>query len=108
MIASRRPRGRKCSAARMMACSKSGCSNSRMVPALLRLPPPRISQRGKNPEIKPGEGIQGLPQRSEGALGSTNLLADSAQHRADARGLGWRNLEQPLEAPGLTKVLEQS
>src|SRR5262245_13435122 len=103
MIASRRPRGRKCSAARMMACSKSGCSKSLMGLALFRLPSPRVSQRSENPEIKPGEGIQALPQFGEEAFGLIGLLADGTQHGADTRGLGRGNLEQALEAPGLAE-----
>ncbi len=75
-------------AARMMAWSKSGCSKSLMVLALLRLPVPCVSQRGDNPEIKPGEGIQTLPQLGQNAFGLTDLLADGPEHGSDTRGLG--------------------
>src|SRR4051794_6664433 len=107
MIASRRPRERKCSAARMMACSKSGCSRSRMGLALLRLPWPRVSQRGENPEIKTGERVQALPQLGKAVFGLTELLADGPKHGTDARGLGWSDLQQALEASGFTEVFEQ-
>jgi hypothetical protein len=40
-----------------------------MILALLRLPSLRVGQSCENPEIKPGEGIQALPQFSEDAFG---------------------------------------
>ena len=75
--------------------------------ALLRLPLPRVSQRGENPEIKPGEGIQALPQLGEAAFGLTDLLADGPEHGADTRGFGRGDLQQALEAPGFAEVFEQ-
>src|SRR5262245_48000644 len=107
MIASRRPRGRKCSAARRTACSKSGCSKSLMGLALLRLPSPRVSQRGENPEIIPGEGIQTLPQVGAEGFGLAYLLADGDQQGPDTRRFGRGGLQQALEAPGFAEVPEQ-
>src|SRR4051794_26934262 len=107
MIASRRPRGRKWSAARMTACSKSGCSKSLTGRALLRLPLPRVSQRGEDAEIKAGKRVQPLPQRREPALRLAELLADGPEHRPDAWGFRRGDLEQALEAPVRAEVSEQ-
>ena len=75
--------------------------------AFLRLPWPRVSQRGENPEIKPGERIQALPQLGKAVFGLTELLADGPEHGANSRGLSRGDLQQALEAPGFTKVFEQ-
>src|SRR5262245_37846294 len=107
MIASRRPRGRKCSAARMMACSKSGCSNSFTALALLRLPFPRILQRGQIPEFKSGKGIQPFPQCRKPARRLTELLADGPQDRPHTRRFRGRDLEQALEASRVAEVSQE-
>ncbi len=78
-----------------------------MILALLRLPLPGVSQRSENPEIKPGERIQALPQFGEDGFGLTDLLSDGPEHRADPRGFGRGDLRQPLEAPGLAEVSQQ-
>src|SRR5262245_36814415 len=107
MIASRRPRGRKCSAARTTACSKSGCSHSLTAPALLRLPGGGVLQRRQDAEIEPGEGVQPFPQRRKAGRRLAQLLADGAEHGADARRLRLGGLEQALEAAPFAEVPEQ-
>src|SRR5579875_99973 len=107
MIASRRPRGRKYSAARMIACSKSGCSNSLTASALLRLPIPRMLQHGQIPEIKPGQWIQTLPQYRKPAFRLAELLADGTEYGADTRRFRRGDLEQSIESPRFTNVIQQ-
>src|SRR2546425_1179069 len=104
MIDSRKPRGRKCSAARITACSKSGCSNSFTGLALLRLPLPRVFQRGKTAKIKAGERIQTLSQHREPGLRLAELLADGPQHRAHTRRFRWGNLEHALKTSVFAEV----
>src|SRR5262249_16168045 len=107
MIASRRPRGRKCSAARMTACSKSGCSNSFTSFALLRLPFPCVFQHGKIPEFKPGKWIQIFPQCRELTFRPSELLPAGSEHGSYTRRLRWSDFEQPLKATGFAEVSEQ-
>src|SRR5437764_8507388 len=107
MIDSRRPRGRKCSAARITACSKSACSNSFTGFALLRLPLPRMLQRGETPKIKAGERIQTLPQHREPGFRLTELLTDGAQHRAHPRWFRGGDLNQALKASRFAEIFEQ-
>src|SRR5581483_9065568 len=99
MIASRRPRGRKCAAARMIACSKSGCSNSFTGLALLRLPLGGALQRREDAKIEPGQWVEPLPQLRQAHRGLAELLADGPEHGTDARRLFRGNREQALEAP---------
>src|ERR1700722_12283874 len=107
MTASRRPRGRKCSAARMMACSKSLCSNSLTALALLRLPLPRKLQRSQTPEIKPGEGVQAPTQCREPVFWMAELLPDGSEHSPDPRRFGLCDLEQALKPSRFSEMGEQ-
>jgi len=77
-----------------------------MVLALLRLPSPRISQRGENAEIKPGEGVQALPQLGQAVFRLANLLADRPEHGADTRGFGLRDPQQAIKPTGIAEELE--
>src|SRR5437879_2016782 len=99
MKASRNPRGRKCSAARITAWSKSGCSNSRTGSALLRLPFRRVRQGGKDSEIKPRERVEADPQPVQHARRLPEFLPESPEDRPDARRLGRGRLEHALEPP---------
>src|SRR6516164_1013991 len=95
MMAGRNPCPRKCSAARSMACSKSGCSNSFTGARLLGLPTAGLRQSGQQSEVKSGQGVQRSAQavKCRGLL--PKLLAQGAEHGAHAGGLGAGDLEQP-------------
>src|SRR6266436_4890688 len=98
MIAGRNFRARKCCSAPSIAWSKSLCSKSFMSAALPGLPFAGVPQSGQQAEVEPREGVQGITQAAQRRAVLAELFADGADHRADARGLGRRNFNQPLEA----------
>src|SRR5580765_2282833 len=103
MIAARSLRFWKCSVARRIACSKSGCSKSFMSAASLGLPVTGVSQSGEQSELESRKGNQRIAQAAQRPAVFPELFADSADHRSDARGLRSCNSEQALEAPFLRK-----
>ncbi len=65
-----------------------------------------MPQSGQQAEVEPREGIQGIAQAAQRRAVLPEVFADGADHRADARGLGKRNFNQPLEASFLRQKLD--
>ncbi len=64
-----------------------------------------VPQSGQQAEVEPREWVQGIAQAAQRRAVLPELFADGADHRADARGLGRRNLNQALEASFLRQKL---
>src|SRR5258708_8602259 len=105
MIAGRNFRAAKCCSAPSSACSKSACWNSFISAALPGLPVVGVPQSGQQAEVEPREWVQGIAQAAQRRAVLPELFADGADHRADARGLGSRNLNQPPQPSFLRQNL---
>ena len=76
----------------VIACSKSGCSNSFTSAALLRLPSPGVRQPGQQPKVEAGKRIQGSPQALKVRRGLSELLT---QWRRASRALAAARSQRP-------------
>src|SRR5258706_6668399 len=107
MIAARKPRRRKCSSARRMACSKSRCSKSFMLTLPLGLPGARIRQRGEQAEVEPRRGIQRIPQGRERLWTRLQLLPECAEQGPNTRRFSPRHIDQMRISVGFGEQLER-
>src|SRR5271157_673447 len=101
MIAGRQPWPRKCSAARRIAWSKSGCSNSFTSAMLLGLPFARARQPAQESKIESGEWIQRRPQSPKNGGLLSQLFPNGAEQRARPWRFGVRDPEKAFKATSL-------
>jgi hypothetical protein len=58
----------------------------------------RARKRRKHTEVKPGEGIQGIPQSLKPGRGQSQLFTDGTQYRAHPWRLRIGDLKQAIKA----------
>src|SRR6185437_7307658 len=107
MIAGRRFRSRKCSVARRIACSKSGCSKSLKLRFLLRLPGVRVWQCCEHSEIESRKRIQRIPQDLQCLRAGAKLLSKGSKHRPNAGWFRIRNFDKSIEVSLLRQKRQQ-